>query len=187
MAQTCIESIADVPHRAWYPWFALKVRTRAEATVQCALAGKGYETYLPTYIDERRYSDRVKRVRTPLFPGYLFCRLDLSARLPVLATAGVTYVVGFGSQFQSIPDTEVDAIKSVTSSGLAVEPYPFLSAGQRVRIAIGCLAGLEGIFVRTLGSDRLVLTIEVLERSIAVELDRSWVIAPLAATSQASS
>jgi transcription antitermination factor NusG len=97
----------------------------------------------------------------------------------------VEYVVGFGGVPQPIPDAEIAAIETVTSSGLSAQPWPFLKAGYTVRIGFGCLAGLEGMLVRTLGADRLVLSVEILQRSIAVELDRSWV-RPAAVTTSAT-
>jgi transcription antitermination factor NusG len=157
------------------PWYAVKVRTRAEDTVRTLLAGKGYVALLPTYLECRQYSDRVKKIDAPLFPGYLFCRLDVNRRLPVLVTPGVEYLVGFGGIPQPIPASEIVAIEAVMNSGLSAQPWPFLRSGHRVRIEMGALRGVEGTLVRTQGADRLVLSVELLQRSISVAIDRSWV------------
>lgn len=156
-------------------WFALKVRTKAEDSVRAALEGRGFEAFLPTFIAIRKYSDRLKKVASPLFPGYVFCRMDRHRRLPVLMTAGVEYAVGFGGKLEAIPNHEIEAIETLSRAGLPAQPWPFLSSGDRVRIAAGSLAGVEGILVRSHGADRLVLSIEMLQRSVAVEIERSWV------------
>ena len=156
-------------------WFALKVRTKAEDSVCTVLRGKGYETFLPTFVSVRKYSDRLKKISAPLFPGYVFCKMDRNRRLPVLLTAGVEYAVGFGGRLEAIPAAEINAIEAVASSGLQLQPWPFLNAGDRVRIANGSMTGVEGILIRTHGVDRLVLSIEMLQRSISVEIERTWV------------
>lgn len=156
-------------------WFALKVRTRSEDTVRTALEGKGYQVFLPTYLSVRQYSDRLRKVAAPLFPGYVFCRMDRNRRLPVLMTAGVEYAVGFGGRLESIPASEIDAIETITQAGLNAQPWPYLSSGSRVRIAFGAMKGVEGLLLKTQGADRLILSIEMLQRSISVEIERSWV------------
>lgn len=156
-------------------WFALKVRTKAEESVRSALAGRGYEALLPTYVSVRKYSDRLKKVHVPLFPGYVFCKMDRGRRLPVLMTPGVEYAVGFGGRLEPVPEAEMQAIETAMHSGLAVQPWPFLTTGDRVRIATGALAGVDGILVRAQGADRLIVSIEMLQRSLAIEVDRTWV------------
>ncbi len=157
------------------PWYALKVRTRAEDRTRDGLLAKGYTTFLPTYVESRRYSDRIKKVDTALFPGYLFSRFDATRILPVVTTIGVEYVVGFGGVPQPLPDLEIAALQAVAESGAASQPWPFLRTGQRVRIQLGALTGVEGLLVRTHGEERLVLSVELLQRSISVEIDRTWV------------
>lgn len=163
-----------IPYKI-HPWYALKVRTRAEDRVLEGLLAKGYPSFLPTYVESRRYSDRIKTVKAALFPGYLFCRFDATRILPVLTTAGVEYVVGFGGVPQPLPDSEIEALEAIAQSGVSSQPWPFLRTGHRVRIQFGALTGVEGLLVRTQGSERLVLSVELLQRSISVEIDRSWV------------
>jgi transcription antitermination factor NusG len=165
----------DAPSSEGLDWFALKVRTKAEDSVRFSLQQKGYEAFVPTFIAVRKYSDRFKKITSPLFPGYVFCRLDRNRRLPVLMTPGVEYAVGFAGKLESIPTQEIKALEAVNESGLVVQPWPYLHAGDRVRIASGALAGVEGLLVRTQSADRLILSIEMLQRSISVEIERSWV------------
>jgi len=116
------------------------------------VAGKGYEVFLPTYLSKRRWSDRAKEVKSPLFPGYFFCRFDVHKRLPILVTPGVIGVVGQGRVPVPVNEAEVLSIKNIVSSGAAVEPWPYIEVGQRVRIDDHALRGLEGILVGRKGT-----------------------------------
>jgi len=156
-------------------WFALQVRSRYEHSVATHLGGMGYERFLPLYKCRRRWSDRFKEFELPLFPGYVFCRLDLSNRLPVLMTPGVTLIVGAGKIPLPIDEVEMTTIQAAVSSGLRSEPWPFLQIGQRVKMNYGPLCGLEGILVDRRGRHHLMLSVTLLQRSIAVEVDRDWV------------
>lgn len=155
-----------------YPWYAIKVRTRGESLVGTLLQRKDYEIFLPTYIESRKYSDRLKKVDTPLFPGYLFCRLDVTHRLPILTTPGVDYILGSNGEPEPLPEQEIEAIQRVISSGAAARPWPFLKTGSRVRVEHGSFRGVEGILLTERGADRLVLSIAMLQRSVSVEIDR---------------
>jgi transcription antitermination factor NusG len=110
----------------------------------------------------------------PLFPGYVFCRFDVQKRLPILMTAGVISVVGYGREPAVIPDEEIEKIKAVLRSGLAAEPCRYLVEGQRVRVTRGALCGMEGILVRKKNQCRMVVSVTMLQRSIAVEIDGDW-------------
>lgn len=156
-------------------WFALQVRTRWEASTTVLLGGKGYETFLPTYKTKRRRNGRLKDVSAPLFPGYVFCRFDAQRRLPILVTPGVIAVVGRGKIPLPVEDREMSAIQAIVSSGVRAEPWPFLEIGQRVRIESEPLQGLEGILLSFKGASRIVLSVSLLRRSVAVEIDRSGV------------
>jgi transcription antitermination factor NusG len=158
-----------------YPWFALQVRSRYENVAAAHLSGKGFECFLPLYKSRRRWSDRFKEVECPLFPGYVFCRLNPLDRLPIHITPGVILIVGHGKTPEPIDETEIAAIQSVIKSGLSSQPYPFLQIGQRVRIDNGPLWGLEGVLQDFKGRHRLVLSVTLLRRSIAVQLEDSWV------------
>ncbi len=155
-------------------WFALHVKSRREKLVAAALRGKGYQEFVPMYRSRRQWSDRVADVETPLFPGYVFCRLDLNERLPVLTTPGVVAIVGFGKRPHPIADQEVEAIRTIVRSGLPAQPWPFLEVGQPVRIERGPLADLAGILLEIKKSQRLVVSVSLLRRSVAVEIEPDW-------------
>lgn len=158
-----------------YPWYAIRTRSNHEKASALGLAGKGYEPYLPTYRVRRRWSDRVSVSELPVFPGYVFCRFDVKRRLPILTIPGVVSLVGFGSDPAVIADNEIEAIQTVLGSGLNAAPYPFLKEGQRIRVRHGALEGLEGILLKQKSEWRLVVSVSMLQRSIAVEIDRDWV------------
>ncbi len=155
------------------PWYALQVRPRWEKLAALALGQKGYDPFLPLYTSRNRWSDRYKDVSLPLFPGYVFCRFDLSRRLPVMTTPGILSVVG-GRTPVPVDSAELDAIATLVRSGLPASPWPFLKVGQRVRIERGALAGLEGILLSLKKDFRVVLSVSLLQRSVAVEIDRDW-------------
>ena len=159
-------------------WFALRVKSHCEKVVSTIARNKGFEEFLPLYQCRQRWSDRLKLVDFPLFPGYVFCRLDPQYRLPLLTIPGVLHFVGIGKTPVAIEDEEIVAIQSAVKSGLAAEPWPFLEAGQRVRLEDGPLAGLEGFLVEVRKQCRVVVSVTLLKRSVAVEIDREWV-APL--------
>jgi transcription antitermination factor NusG len=156
-------------------WFALQVRTRWEGSTAVLLSGKGYETFLPTYKTEKRWNARRREVNAPLFPGYVFCRFDAQKRLPVLITPGVIAVVGRGRVPLPVDGSEMAAIQAVIASGLRAEPWPYLEIGQRVRIERDALEGLEGILVNFRGSHRIIMSVSLLHRSVALEIDRACV------------
>jgi transcription antitermination factor NusG len=157
------------------PWFALQVRARYEQGVADHLNGKGYELFLPIHKCRKRWSDRVKEVEAPLFPGYLFCRLNPQDRLPILKTPGVIQVVGSNRTPTAVDEDEIQAIQAMVASGIPNRPWPFLATGDRVRIESGPLSGLEGILVEFKGNHRLVLSVTLLQRSVAVEIDSAFV------------
>jgi transcription antitermination factor NusG len=154
-------------------WFALRVRSNCERTVAVMLQGKGYTEFLPTYRKPSR--SLVRNVELPLFPGYVFSRFDITRRLPILTTPGVVHVVGFGQKPEPINEDEISAIQRFVASGLVVEPWPFLQVGDTVVVECGALAGLEGILVEKKNQYRMVVSLTLLRRSVAVEIDRDWI------------
>lgn len=154
-------------------WFALRVKPRAERVVSTVLDGKGYECFLPMHRERRKWSDRVKTVETPLFGGYVFCRFDVQHRLPILTSPGVLHVVSIGKVPEPIPDEEIESLKVITASGLAVEPWPFLQIGETVRIVAGPLTGASGIIQSVKDRDRLVVSVGLLQRSVSVIVPES--------------
>src|SRR5271155_4132413 len=117
-----------------FPWFALQVRTRNEAGVAEQLNRQGYERFLPLYKVRKRWSDRIKEVDAPLFPGYLFCRFNPQDRLPILKTPGVIQIVGFNNSPTAFDEAEIRSIQTPVTAGIPHQPWPFLAAGDRVRI-----------------------------------------------------
>lgn len=156
-------------------WYALQVRTRWESSTSVLLSGKGYETLLPTHKMRRYWSGKTREVNAPLFPGYVFCRFNALDRLPILVTPGVIAVVGRGKVPVPVDEAEIAALQQVVSNGIHAEPWPFLELGQRVRIETEPLRGLAGILVSFKGNHRVVLSVSLLRRSVALEIDRSSV------------
>ena len=158
-----------------HPWYAVQVQTRFEQAVANSLRNRGYRDFLPVYTCMRRWSDRVKKVELPLFPGYLFCRFDVNYRLPILTTPGVIGIVGVGKLPKPVEEDEISALQTVAGSGLLLEPWPFLKTGERVKIEDGPLRNVEGILSEIGDGGQLVVSITLLQRSVAVTIDRSWV------------
>jgi transcription antitermination factor NusG len=156
-----------------FSWFALQIRSRWEGTTAGLLRGKGLETLMPTYTSKRKWSDRFKVVELPLFPGYVFCRFDVHNRLPVLITPGVISVVGRGKTPVAVDDAEIRSIQAAISSGIHLEPWPYVEIGERVRVKDDVLDGMEGILTSVKGSHRVVISVTLLRRSVALEIDRS--------------
>ena len=144
---------------------------RHEAGVAVHLEGKGYEWFLPLYKERRRWSDRIKHVEAPLFPGYVFCRFNPNDRLPILKTPGVAQIVGYSRVPVPVAENEIEAIRRLVASGVPNFPCAYLEVGSRVRIEAGALRGVEGILTDVKGKRRLVLSITLLQRSVAVEID----------------
>ena len=165
-------------------WFAVRTAAGREKAVSAQLQGKGYEDFLPLYKTRRQWSDRTKELEFPLFPGYLFCRFDFSNRLPILIIPGVKLIVGYGKIPAPVGEAEIESLRRAVASGAEAMPWPYLSIGQRVRVNEGSLAGVEGILLQVKNSWRIVLSVDLLRRSVAVELDRAAVVpAGLAAPS----
>jgi transcription antitermination factor NusG len=159
-------------------WYALQLRTRWESSTANLLAGKGYQTFLPTFKISKRAHGKPCAAEAPLFPGYVFCRFDPFNRLPVLITPGVISVVGRGRVPIPVEDSEIQAIQKLVSTGLQVEPWPYLEVGQLVQIEYGAMSGVQGILVGFKGAHRIVVSISLLRRSVALEIDRA-VVCPI--------
>jgi transcription antitermination factor NusG len=156
-------------------WYAVQTRSNSERLVHRVLEEKGYELFLPMYGEQRRWSDRVKQINIPLFPGYVFCRLDSRNRLPILQSPGVVRIVGNGNLPLPISEEEIEAVKNVVKSNLPYIPWPSLVPGHRVVVDRGPLTGLQGVLLRVRHGHRLVVSISMLQRAVAVELDANWV------------
>jgi transcription antitermination factor NusG len=156
-------------------WFAVRVRSHFERITVAHLRQRGYEEFAPSYKTERQWSDRKKELDQFLFPGYVFCRFNPENRLAVLTTPGVVDLVGFGKTPVPIPDQEIQRVRQMVQSGLLISPWPYLEVGQTVLIERGPLAGLEGILAEVKGRYRLIVSVNLLKRSISAEVERSCV------------
>ena len=154
-----------------HQWYAVCTRHQHEKTAARIMEYKDLEVFLPLYKARHRWKDRIKEVSVPLFPGYLFVREGLKRWLAILSTPGVSSIVSSGGQPVAIPFLEIEGIKRVVESTLRVEPHPFLKSGDRVRVKCGPIAGVEGILIRHKSVARLVLSVELLGNSAAVEVD----------------
>lgn len=152
-------------------WFALNVRTRHEKMVGQALAMKDFETFLPLYTKRHQYVRRVRDYQLPLFPGYLFCRFDPTACLPIVTTPGVMKIVGAGHLPIPVNTEEIESIQKAVEARIPMFPHAYLHAGQRGRINSGALAGVEGVVVSDKNTFRLLLSISLLQRSVLLEID----------------
>jgi transcription antitermination factor NusG len=166
-----------------FPWFALRVRSNYERVAAIHLRDRGFEEFSPMYRTERQWSDRKKQIDLPLFPGYVFCRLNPEDRLPVLTIPGTVGLVEFGNGPSAVPDQQIESVRRMMGSGLLVAPWPFLEVGQTVIIERGPLTGVEGILQEIKKTFRLVVSIPMLQRSVSAEVDRSW-IRPLGPSSR---
>jgi transcription antitermination factor NusG len=158
-----------------HPWYAVRVRSRFEVVTSAVLVERGYETFFPSYRSRHTWSDRVKEVEIPLFPGYLFCRFDAADPYRVLNTPGVVNVVSVGPRPLPVDEQEVSSIQKVCRSGRDAQPWPFLQVGQRVRVECGPLAGTEGIVLEVKSACRIVVTLTLLQRSVSAEIEREWI------------
>jgi transcription antitermination factor NusG len=159
-------------HEAGAPnWHAIFTRHQHEKAVASALSGKGHEIYLPLYLSVRKWQDRAKQLWLPLFPGYVFVREGMDRQFQIVTTPGVIHVVGWGGRPAVVPQSQLNAVRQIVESCLPVEAHPYLECGERVRVKAGPLAGLEGILTRKKGTARLVVSMEMLGRSAAVEVD----------------
>ncbi|HXS76319.1 MAG TPA: UpxY family transcription antiterminator [Terracidiphilus sp.] len=152
-------------------WCAVYTRHQHEKTVSEMLESKGFEVFLPLYDSTRKWKDRRKVLSLPLFPCYVFVRGAIERRLPVLTTPGVHMIISRGERVATVPDAEIDAIRRTVQGHFRVEPHPFLRCGERVRVVRGSLEGVEGVLTRKKNLYRLVLSVEMLAQSVAVEID----------------
>lgn len=154
-------------------WYAAYTKHQHEKQVAQQFTRKGLEAFLPLYESARRWQDRTKNVQLPLFPCYVFVRMNLRSKLDVLATRGVFWLVGSRGFASAVPECEIGALRTLVAGSTRVEPHPYLTQGERVRVRSGPLAGIEGIFVRSKGRCRVVLSVPLLMQSAAVEVEVS--------------
>jgi transcription antitermination factor NusG len=160
-------------------WYAAYTCANHEKRVAEQLMARSVEHFVPLYLSVRRWKDRKVRLELPLFPGYVFVRLDLRDRVQVLQVPGVARLVGFNGKAVALPDDEIEILRSGLRQSLRAEPHPLLTVGHRVRIISGPFMGLEGVLKKRKSSLRVVVTLELIQRSMAVDVDATDVQAVL--------
>jgi transcription antitermination factor NusG len=166
-------------------WYALTVKHQHEQFLESLLRSKGFEALAPHYRVRRQWSDRVKQVDLPLFPGYLFCKFEFDERIRVVDTPGVGGVVSFGGRPAPVPDQEISDLQAAVNSRLPIRPWPYLKPGDRVRIERGPLRGVEGTLLREKDGWRIIVGVEMLQRAVAVELEPDMIVPMKAMTARA--
>jgi transcription antitermination factor NusG len=154
-------------------WHALYTRHQHEKPIARILSNKGHEVFLPLCPVTHRWRDRTKQLWLPLFPCYVFIQGGLDRQLQILNTPGVFAIVGWTGHPAMIPNEEIEAVRQMVESSIRVEPHPYLNCGDPVRVISGPLQGLTGILTRKKNLFRLVVSVEMLGRSAAVEIDIS--------------
>jgi transcription antitermination factor NusG len=162
-------TVSDVASQS--AWYVIYTRHQHEKTVAQILTSKGFEIFLPLYVSFNRWSDRTNILSLPLFPGYVFLKGGLDRRLDLVTTPGIHSLVSCAGKPAAIPTDEMNALRRAVESGASVEPHPFLECGDRVRVKSGSLAGVQGILVRKKNLYRLVLSVAILGKAAAVEVD----------------
>src|SRR3989442_1158314 len=169
------DALADGTIADGLSWFAVQTKTTHEKRVAYLFYYQDYKCFLPLYTCRRCWSDRTKEVQLPLFPAYVFCRFNVHARSPILKTPSVIGIAGIAGKPVALDDDELAAIQRIHGSGLVASPHPFLRIGHRVRIQGGPLEGLEGIIEDVRRRNRLIVSVSLLQRSVAVQIDTGWV------------
>jgi len=160
-------------------WYALRVRTKCEKVVVGGLKQRDIINFLPLYQTKTQWSDRVKTNSVPLFPGYVFAKLTGQELHLVPRVPDCMYVVGRGTVPEPLEESEIDAVKRLVAGGTGVGPWPFCTAGQTVEVTHGPLAGLRGVYVRSASKDRLIISLPILQRSVATVIE-SYCVRPIA-------
>ena len=157
-------------------WFAIRTSPRWETRASSELFQRGFETYLPLNHVKHKWSDRTKVVDVPLFPGYLFTRFLMRDRVRILQAPGVKQILGIGETPAPISESEIDNLRTLVDARPVLVAWPYLEAGQRVRVDRGPLAGVQGFVVRAeQGSLRIVVSVDLLQRSVSAEIDRDCI------------
>jgi transcription termination/antitermination protein NusG len=159
-------------------WFAIQVWAGREFYSAQQLRLRGYDVFLPCFREHRRWSDRVKQVDRALFAGYVFCRMACEILHKIVTAPGVIRIVGDGHHALPVEPHEIDALQRIQAAQLSAKPWPFLRAGQRVRVEAGPLRGTEGVVLLVRNTHRLVVSISLLQRAVAVEIAPEWVSVP---------
>jgi transcription antitermination factor NusG len=162
---------ADVALSGPPRWYAVYTCPRHEKVVTEQLTLRSVEAFLPTFVTESHWKDRRVRIQTPVFPGYVFTRINLSERSKVFTVPGVVRMLSFNGTPAPIDNSEIEAVRLCLERGATLEPHPFLEVGDRVRVRSGVLEGLEGVVSRCKKERRLIIPISLINQSVAVEVD----------------
>lgn len=154
-------------------WYALYTRARHEKRVAEQIEGRRMSCFLPLYRSVRRWKDRRKELELALFPGYVFVHMPLSNKLKVLEVPGVVRLVSFNGQPAALPTEEIEALRSRLSGNAKIEPHPYLRVGKKVRARSGPFEGLEGVILRRKDRCRLIFSIDLIQRSLSIEVDEA--------------
>ena len=169
-----IQAPAGIPEkRQAENWYALYTCARHEKRVAEQIERRSFSCFLPLYRSVHRWKDRRKELQLALFPGYVFVRMALENKLRVLELPGVVRLVTFNGQPAALPADEIEALRVRVSGAHKIEPHPYLRVGRRVRVRSGAMQGLEGIVVRRKDRCRIVFSIDLIQRSVAVEVDEA--------------
>lgn len=152
-------------------WYAVYTVVRHEKVVDSFLKAKNVEVFLPLEIVISRWKDRKKRIELPLFPGYLFVNISLQDRWQVIATRGVVGILGANRVPTPVALDQIEAVKKLSASGLKYDPHPYLSQGKEAVVTNGPLQGTVGKVLDKRGEHRLILSVDIIRRSVAVEVD----------------
>ena len=152
-------------------WYALRVRTKCENVVISGLQDRDITNFLPLYKKKTQWSDRVKTLLLPLFPGYVFARFNRIQLHRLITVPGFMYIVGQGNTPEPLEDADIMAVRRLVAEGAGVGPWPFCTAGQLVEVIRGPMAGLRGVYLRTKSEDRLVVSLPLLQRSVSTEIE----------------
>ena len=156
-------------------WYATYTRSRHEKRIAEQLEQRSVECFLPVYETVRQWKNGKFKVQFPLFPGYVFVRIPLKERLRVLEVPGVVRLVGFHGKPTPLPQSDIEIMRDALRTGVEAEPHPYLKVGAKVRIKSGPLSGLQGILLRRKGKPRVVVSVDLIMRSIAIDIDATEV------------
>ncbi|HKX29420.1 MAG TPA: UpxY family transcription antiterminator [Blastocatellia bacterium] len=173
-------------NRNRYPWFALQTKPKNEKKVESLLKQKNYECFAPVYRLKRKWSDRTVEIDSPLFPGYVFCQFNPSVLGKAISTQGVVRIVGFGGKPIEVSLEEIEALDRLSQSHLLREPWKYLPEGTRVLVETGPLAGVQGIICTDKNTSHLIISVTLLQRSVAIQLDENTAISIVAGPDETS-
>jgi transcription antitermination factor NusG len=173
--KTALNEVRHSNEESGLAWYALYTKHQHEKKAADLLARKEFDVLLPLYSAMHKWKDRKVEVLLPVFPGYLFVRTTLSRKLDLLCTSGVFWMVSSAGQACIVPERDIQMVRRISSAPQRIQPHAYLSAGELVRVRVGPFAGLRGVLTRVKSSFRVVLSLELLQKSVALELDASQI------------